>query len=156
MSGVISRIISTKTPLILMVAMSFSYLARVYMKAFWMSKVAKYLCHSDSTIHLSRTDSVVTVGDLESFLDIKSLFLFPNSTVLPFKVPYFFSLRKRWDSRIVFLYYSVTSFLFRGMNVSLMWSCFVSEWTSHIPLLPHLLRPDLSESWFIMNAVTSV
>ena len=72
-SGVISIRISTKTPLILMIAMSLSSLMRVYMKAFGMSKVATSLYFSASTIDLSRNDSVATVGELAYSLDIKFL-----------------------------------------------------------------------------------
>ena len=48
------------------------------MKAFGMSTVATSWCYSMSMMHVSRTDSVATVGELESYLDIKSLCVFPS------------------------------------------------------------------------------
>ena len=129
-----------------MIAMSFSYLMRFCMKSFGISTVATYLCYSFSKIHVSRTDLVVTFGDLESSLDAKYFELFPPATILPFGVPSLFSLRKIWDSRMVLLCYSVNSFLCIGMNVSLMWSCFIYECTDPLPFLPHFLMPALRKS----------
>ena len=73
------------------------------MGTFGVSTVAKYQCSSVSMIHVSRTDSVATVGEIVSYFDIKSLSLFPPATILTFRVPSIFSLRKIWDYRIVFL-----------------------------------------------------
>ena len=43
------------------------------MKEFDISTVATSRCASTSMIHVSRNDLVVTVGDIASYLDIKSL-----------------------------------------------------------------------------------
>ena len=147
--------ISNNNPLILMTAMSFSYPMRVCMNALGMSKVEKYRCYYASTIHVSRTDLVETVRELVYYLDIKSLLFFPSATVLPFRVPYLFYLGKRWESRIVFLYYLFKYFLCRGTNVFLIWSCLIYEWNAPLPFLPHFLMHALIESWVMMTTVTS-
>ena len=56
------------------------------MKSFVMSIVATSLCSSTSMMHVSRTELVVSVGELSSSLDIKSLFFLPPPTVLTFRV----------------------------------------------------------------------
>ena len=90
-----------------MMATPFSSPIQVCMNEFRMSTVATYGCSFASTMHVSMTDMVATVGEIESSLDMKSILLFPPATFLPFRVPSLFYLRKRWDSRIVFLYYLV-------------------------------------------------
>ena len=112
-SGTVSRRISTKTALILMMAISYSYLMRVFMNAFEMSTVATYRCSSVSTMHVSRNDLVENFGGLASSLDMKSLCLLPHATFLTFSVTSLFYLRKRLESRIVFLYYfkSISSYV---------------------------------------------
>ena len=42
------------------------------------------------------------------------------------------------------------------MNVSLIWICFLFEWTYPLPFLPHFLRPDLHERWVMISVVTSI
>ena len=143
------------SPLMLMMYISLSYSMWVCMKEFRMSIVPTYQCSPVSTMHVISADLVVTFGELYSSLDMKSLCLFPPAIVLPFRVLYLFSLRKMWDSRIVFLCSLVKSFLCRGMNFSLIWICFIYKWTDNLPLSPHFLRPVLSESWFMMTAVMS-
>ena len=139
------KLVASETTTILMVAMSFSSLMQICMNSFGISTVTTYISSSTPTIHVSRTYLVATVGDIASSLDIKSLCLLPPATFLPFRVPSLSSLRKIWDSRIVFLCYFVKKFLCRGTNVSLKWSCFIYDWTSPIPFLYHFLRPSLSE-----------
>ena len=156
MYGGISSRISNKTHLILMMAVYFSSSVHLFMKEFDISKVATSRCASTSMIHLSRTDSVVTFGELASYLDIKYLYLLPPTTVLTFRVLSLFSLGLIWESSIMLLYYLVNSFLCIGMNVSLVWIYFISEWTYHIPFLPHFFRSILIESLFGITAVTSV
>ena len=126
MPGAISRRISTKTPLILMMAMSFSYSMQVCMKSFGVSKVATSWCSYVYMMHVGRTDLVANFGYLASSLDIKSICLFPSAAVLPLRVPSLFSFSKMWYSRIVFLYYPVKYFLCRGITVSLIWNFFIS------------------------------
>ena len=135
--------------------MYFSYSMWVCMKAFGMSTVTTYVCYFASMIHVIRTDLVTTVGALESYLDIKSLWLFLPATVLNFRVPYIFSLRKLVGPMIVFLCSLVESFLFRGMNIYLIWSFFISDYTDHLPFFPHFLRYVLSKSLVMMTEVMS-
>ena len=71
MSGEIYSIIYTSTPLVLMISMSFFCWTRVCMDDFGMSTIAKYLCSCEFMIHVSSTDYVETVGELESYLEIK-------------------------------------------------------------------------------------
>ena len=135
--------------------MSFSSLMQICMNSFGISTVTTYISSSTPTIHVSRTYLVATVGDIASSLDIKSLCVLPPATFLPFRVPSLSSLRKIWDSRIVFLCYSFKYFLCIGVDVSLIWSFFISEWVYHLPLFPYFLRTDLSESRIIMTSITS-
>ena len=128
-----------------MMAVFFSSLMRFCMKVLGMSIVATSLYSSASMMNVSSTDAVATVGKIASSLYINYLCLFPSDTSLPFRVTYIFSLREKLDYSIVFLYSLVKFFLCRGMNVSLIWSCFIYDWTSCLPFLSHLLRPALSE-----------
>ena len=132
----ISGRISNSTPLILMVNISFSLSMRVYMKAFGVFTVATSRFSSASIMHVSRADSVVNVGEITYSLYIKYFFLLLPATVLPFMVPSLLYLREMWDSRIVLLCSLVKSFSCRGMNVSFIWSCFISEWNFPLPFLP--------------------
>ena len=90
MSEAIYSIISTSTPMILIIAMSFLCWTRVWMNAFRMSNTALYLCSSALIMNVSSTDYVATVGELVSSLEIKYLCLFPPNNVLPLMVPYLF------------------------------------------------------------------
>ena len=119
-SGAISVRISTPTTPIFMISVSLSSLMRVYIKVFGMSTVATSICSYGLAMHMGRTELVANVGELASSLDIKYLCLLPPTTVLHFRVPYLFYLKKLWDSRIVLLYYSFKYLLFRGMNVYLI------------------------------------
>ena len=125
------------------------------MEAFGISTVSTYLYSYASMMHVIRTELVATVGKLVSSLDIKYLWLLPPGTVMIFRVPYLFSLKKRWEYIIVFLCYLIKSFLCRGTNVYLICTCFIYEWTAPLPFLTYFLNPSLSDIWVMMNAVTS-
>ena len=99
-SEAISSRISTKTTLILMTDMFSSSSMRFCMNDFGVPTVATYKCSCVSTMHVSRTDTVATACKLASSLDMKFLCVLPPSTVLTFRMPSLFSLRKMWDSRI--------------------------------------------------------
>ena len=86
-----------------------------------MSTGAKYPFLYASMMHASRTELVENVGDIASYLYIKYLCLLSPDNILTFRLPSIFSLRKRRDSRIVFLCYLVKSLLCRGTNVYLIW-----------------------------------
>ena len=81
MSEAIYSKISTSTPMILMIAMSFLCWTRVWMNAFGVSNTATSLCSSESMMHVSSTDYVAKVDDLVSSLETKSLYLLPPATV---------------------------------------------------------------------------
>ena len=139
-----------------MMGMYFSSLMRFCMKAFGMSTVGKYWYSSASIIHLSWTYLVDNVGKISSSLDINYLCMLMPTIFLDFSVPYILYLIKRWGSRILFLYYSVKYFIYSDMNVSLIWIWFIYKWTANLHLFIHLSRPDLSDRWVMMTAVTSV
>ena len=138
-----------------MMAMSFLYSMLICMKEFGMYTVATYWFSSVSMMHQSRTYLVATIGKISSSLDIKSLWLLLPASVLNSRVPSILSLSKRWDYEIVFLCSSIKFFLCRGMNVYLIWICFIYDWTANQTFLIHFLRPALSDIRVMMTAVTS-
>ena len=100
MSGSISSRISAIMPMILMISMSSLCWTRVLINAFGMSTTVTSLCSSASMIHVSSTDYVAMVGNIASFLDIKSLCLLLHATFIPLMVPYLFYFMKIWDSSV--------------------------------------------------------
>ena len=123
-----------------MISMSFLCCTRFCMNAFGMSTTAAYLCSSASIMHVSSTDYVAMVGDLESYLDIKSLCLFPPSTVIPLMVPY-----------ILFLGTGGIPVSAYSAHVTCSSNVEVGRCLSYLPFLPHPLRLALSDSWFMMD-----
>ena len=129
------------------------------MKAFGLYTVATSLCFFVSTMNVSSSDLVDTVGDVSPSLDIKHIWFLLPAIVLTFRVQYLFSLKKIWDSTIVFLYYLVKSFICRGENVSLIWIYFISMWNAPAILANfleachnwELSDDDCSNVWFILN-----
>ena len=92
-SGSISRNKSTRTSLILITDISFSFLTRVWMNVSGVLTEATSLSSPTYMINDNSTAPVATIGEPEYYLEIKFLFLFPPSTVLSLIVPYLFSLR---------------------------------------------------------------
>ena len=138
-----------------MIAISFLCWTRVLMNASGMSTTATYLCYYESMMYVSSTDYVATVGELAYYLKIKYLCLLPPSTVLPLMFPSIFYFRNRWDSSVCFFWSCDMLFQCSWRKLSLMCSCFISEWISDLPLLPHHLRHVLSSSWVMMDPTTS-
>ena len=103
MSGKIYGRIYTSNTLILMIATSFLCWKHVWMNAFMMSTTATSLCSSASIMNVSSTDSVAMVGELASYLEIKSLCLLTPDTVITLMVPSLFYFRNIWDSSVCFL-----------------------------------------------------
>ena len=68
------------------------------MNVFMMSSNATYICSSALMMHVSSTDSVATVGNLASSLEIKYIYLLMPDTVLPLMVTYILYFRSRLDS----------------------------------------------------------
>ena len=97
MHGEISSRISTSYPLILIISMSLLFWTRVWMNASGMPSTATSMSSSISTMHVSSTDSLETVGELAYSLEEKSPYLLPPATVLTLMVPYIFSFRNICD-----------------------------------------------------------
>ena len=91
-SGSILSIKSTRTTLILMTAISFSFSTLVWINALGIYMTSTSLFYYASIIKENITDSVNTVGELEYSLAVKSLCLFPPAIVLPLIEPYLFYL----------------------------------------------------------------
>ena len=92
-SGSISRSKSTRTPQILMTGISFYFSTRV-----WMSVLGIYITATSllSSASIRQENSIYLfdiVGELESSLKMKSLFLFHSSAVIYLIVISIFSLR---------------------------------------------------------------
>ena len=125
MSGSISSRISAIMPMILMISMSSFCWTRVLMNAFSMSTTVTSLCSSASMIHVNSTDYVEMVGNLASFLEIKSLCLLLRATFLPLMVPYLFYFKKIWYSSVYFFCSCDMLFQCSGKKVSLVYSFFI-------------------------------
>ena len=69
-----------------MIAMSFLSWIRLWMNVFGISTTVIYMCSCASMMHVSSTDSVVTVGELASSLEIKYIYFLPPATVLPLMI----------------------------------------------------------------------
>ena len=122
MSGEIPSRISNSTPIILMIAMSFLCWTRAWMNAFKMSTTATSMFSSESMMHVSSTDSVTTVDELASSLEIKYLCLLPTANVLLLMVPYIFSFKNRWDFSVCFFYSCDMFFQYIWRKMSLVCS----------------------------------
>jgi hypothetical protein len=82
--------VSTKIPQILIMTMSFSSCTHVCMNAFGMPVTATSRSSSAYTMHVSRTDTLATVGELASSLEMKLHCLLSSATVRSLMSPFLF------------------------------------------------------------------
>ena len=112
-----------------------------------MSLVATSISYSASTTQFSITASVETVGELTSSFEMKSRCLFPTATWHPLTFPSLFCLSNMWDSNISFHSFSVRSFVWRGLKVSMKCYCSISEYIPVVHFLLYSFNNFLRGSW---------
>ena len=153
-SGTISTRTSTSYHRIMIVSMYSIFSTPVWINAFGMSIVATSLCSCASITQDRSTASVETMCELDSYLLMKSLCLFPSATYGPLLFPSLFSLRNICESRTLAFSLADSSWPCCGSKESRIWSCLISDFIYFLHFSPQVFNPTLRDSCVMISDTT--